>query len=70
MNLEQVREGIVVTVVDLKGGSRVLKKVQAMGIRRGKQVEVLQRFGRALLLKLNSSKLVITRDIAKHIEVT
>ncbi len=69
MNLEQVREGSAVTVVELKGEDSILRKVQAMGIRKGRRLEVVQKLGRTILLKLNNSKLVITKDIAKHIEV-
>ncbi len=69
MNLEQVREGSAVTVVELKGEDSILRKVQAMGIRKGRRLEVVQKLGRTILLKLNHSKLVITKDIAKHIEV-
>ncbi|GBC88928.1 hypothetical protein HRbin13_01061 [bacterium HR13] len=56
-------------IQDLIGKEEVLRRVEAMGLRRGRKVEVLQKVGRVILLKLNNSRLAISRDIAKNIFV-
>ncbi|MGC8852965.1 MAG: FeoA domain-containing protein [Hydrogenobacter sp.] len=40
-----------------------------MGLRRGRSVEVLQKLGRTILLKLNNSRIVISKDVARNIYV-
>ncbi len=69
MKLDQVKEGTVVQITNIEGDDLILRKVEAMGIRKGKNVQVLSKLGRSILLKLNNSKLVITKDIAKYINV-
>ncbi|ADO44718.1 FeoA family protein [Hydrogenobacter thermophilus TK-6] len=69
MNLEEVKVGAEVMIQDLIGKEEVLRRVEAMGLRRGRKVEVLQKVGRVILLKLNNSRLAISRDIAKNIFV-
>lgn len=69
MNLEEVKVGAQVMIQDLIGKEEVLRRVEAMGLRRGRKVEVLQKVGRVILLKLNNSRLAISRDIAKNIFV-
>ncbi|MEZ0361939.1 MAG: FeoA family protein [Hydrogenobacter sp.] len=69
MNLEEVKPGTQVMIQDLVGKQDVLRRVEAMGLRRGKRVEVLQSLGRTILLKLNNSRLVISKDIARNISV-
>lgn len=69
MNLEEVKPGTQVMIQDLVGRQDVLRRIEAMGLRRGKRVEVLQSLGRTILLKLNNSRLVISKDIARNIAV-
>ncbi|RMH79409.1 MAG: ferrous iron transport protein A [Acidobacteria bacterium] len=69
MNLEEVSPGQEVVITELRGKEDILKKVEAMGLRRGKRVHLLQKVGRNLLLKLDNSRVVISRDLARAIEV-
>jgi ferrous iron transport protein A len=69
MNLEDVKVGTKVMIRDLTGKDEVIRRVEAMGLRRGKSVEVLQKLGRTILVKLNNSRIVISKDIAKNISV-
>ncbi len=69
MNLEDVKVGAKVMIRDLKGKEEVIRRVEAMGLRRGRSVEVLQKLGRTILLKLNNSRIVISKDIARNIYV-
>ena len=69
MNLEEVKPGQEVTILELVGKEDILKKVEAMGLRRGRRVSLLQKVGRNLLLKVDNSRVVISKDLAKSIEV-
>ncbi len=69
MNLEEVKPGQEVVILSLNGKEEVLEKVKAMGLRRGRRVSLLQKVGRNLLLKVDNSRIVISRDLAKAIEV-
>ncbi len=69
MNLEEVRPGQEVIILSLNGKEEVLEKVKAMGLRSGRRVSLLQKVGRNLLLKVDNSRIVISRDLAKAIEV-
>lgn len=69
MNLEEVKPGQEVIILSLKGKEEVLEKVKAMGLRSGRRVSLLQKVGRNLLLKVDNSRIVISRDLAKAIEV-
>ena len=69
MKLEDMNEGSSGVVKSLIGDELLMKRLQAMGLRKGKRVEVLKKLGRSILLKVDNSRLVITRDIAKGIEV-
>ncbi len=69
MNLEEVKPGQEVIILSLNGKEEVLEKVKAMGLRSGRRVSLLQKMGRNLLLKVDNSRIVISRDLAKAIEV-
>ncbi len=44
-------------------------RAQSMGLRVGKQVQVLRRNGRMLLLQVGATCLAITDDLARRVEV-
>lgn len=69
MKLVEVKPGQRVFILDLLGKERILEKVQAMGLRKGREVEVLGRLGRNILLKVDNTRIVISKDLAKNIEV-
>ncbi|MEJ5339595.1 MAG: ferrous iron transport protein A [Aquificaceae bacterium] len=69
MNLEEVKPGQEVVILGLSGKEEVLEKVKAMGLRKGRRISLLQKTGRNLLLKVDNSRIVISRDLAKGIEV-
>ncbi|SNZ14473.1 FeoA family protein [Hydrogenobacter hydrogenophilus] len=69
MNLEDAKVGTKVMIRDLTGKDEVVRRVEAMGLRRGKSIEVLQKLGRTILVKLNNSRIVISKDIARNISV-
>jgi len=69
MNLEEVKPGSEVIIQGMESRDEALKRVEAMGLREGKRVEVLQKLGRNILIKLNNSRIVISRDLARRILV-
>lgn len=69
MNLEEVQPGQEVLILGLSGKEEVLQKVQAMGLRKGRKVALLQKVGRNLLLKVDNSRIVISKDLARNIQV-
>ncbi len=46
-----------------------LKKVEAMGLKKGEKVKVLSKVGRNLVISVEGRKMVIDEELAKEIEV-
>lgn len=46
-----------------------VKKIEAMGLRCGEEVSVIHKLGRGIIVKTNNSRIVITKDVAKFVEV-
>ncbi len=71
MNMEALRAGQEFTVKEFRDKENpVFKKLSAMGLKEGSKATLLLRNGRVFLLKLNNSRLIIDRDLAKQIEVS
>jgi len=47
----------------------MVRKLYAMGLKEGKRSKLLLKNGRVYLLRLNNSRLIIDKDLAKFIEV-
>lgn len=69
MKLEEVKPGQEVMILSFSGKEDILEKIQAMGLRKGRRVVLLQKLGRNLLLKVDNSRIVISKELAKNIEV-
>uniref|UniRef100_A0A7V4N3R6 Ferrous iron transport protein A n=1 Tax=Thermodesulfobacterium geofontis TaxID=1295609 RepID=A0A7V4N3R6_9BACT len=69
MLLIDVRCGDKIKIKEILGNEAVLKKIEAMGLRKGDTFEVIQRWGRNLLVRNGNNRLVISSDIAKNIEI-
>jgi ferrous iron transport protein A len=67
--LEKVEVGKKVKVLDIEGKEDSLRKLQAMGIRKGKVLEVVQKLGRSMVVKVDHSKIAISKSLAKKIKV-
>ncbi len=67
--LKELEVGDVAYIVDFSDHNDIAKKIEAMGLRRGKKVVVLQRLGRGILVKTSNSRIVLTSDLAKNIEI-
>ncbi len=66
--LSEARCGDRVKIVEFLGSEEVLKKIEAMGLRKGSDFEVMHIFGRNLLLRNGTNRLVISLDIARNIK--
>jgi len=69
MLLIDVKCGDKVKIKEILGNEVILKKIEAMGLRKGDTFEVIQRWGRNLLVRNGNNRLVISSDIAKNIEI-
>ncbi|ADC88863.1 FeoA family protein [Thermocrinis albus DSM 14484] len=69
MRLEDIPVGAIVRVEGFDGEDAVIRKLEAMGLRKGKEVRILQRVGRVILLRLGNSRLVLSRDVASKVRV-
>jgi Fe2+ transport system protein FeoA len=69
MLLSDVRCGDVIEIKRLLGDEGILKRIEAMGIRVGATFEVVQRFGRNILIKNGTNRIVVSEDIARSVEV-
>ena len=67
--LEKVEVGKRVRVLEMEGDDESIKKLQAMGIREGKVLEVVQKLGRNIVVKVDNFKVVISKCLAKKVKV-
>ncbi len=69
MLLSDSKCGDKIKIINFLGEDSILKKIEAMGLRRGDTFEILRIWGRNFLLKNGMGKLVVSESIAKNIEV-
>ena len=69
VNVKELKVGQAAQIVGFLNRDDAVKKIEAMGLRKGKQIIVLRRLGRGILVKTSNSRIVITSDVAKNIEV-
>ncbi len=70
MDMEALQPGQEFTVKEIRDKDNpVLRKLQAMGLKEGRRAKLLLSNGRVFLLRLNNSRLILDRDLAKFIEV-
>ncbi len=67
--LDRVEVGKKVKVLGFEGKDESTKKLQAMGIWEGKVLQVVQKLGRSIVVKLDHSKIAISKCLAKKIKV-
>ncbi len=71
MSLETLPLGQEFTVKAFKDYSNpVVKKLYAMGLKEGTRSKLLLKNGRVFLIRVNNSRLIIDKDLAKLIEVS
>ena len=69
MTLKDLKVGEVAHIVDFLDDNEAVKKIEAMGLRRGKKITIMQKLGRGIVVKTSNSRIVLTSDVAKNVEV-
>jgi Fe2+ transport system protein FeoA len=69
MTLKEAECGDVVVIKNFSEEEEILKKIAAMGLRKGSQFEVLRKCGRNILIKNGLNRLIISKDLAEKISV-
>lgn len=67
--LKDLKVGDTAQIVDFIIENEPVRKIQAMGLRRGKKVTIMQKLGRGIVVKASNSRIVITVDVARNVEV-
>lgn len=67
--LKDLKVGDAAHIVGFIKDNETAQKIEAMGLRRGKKITIMQKLGRGILVKTSNSRIVITSDVAKNIEV-
>ncbi|MGC8595466.1 MAG: FeoA family protein [Candidatus Kryptoniota bacterium] len=67
--LNDLRVGEVAQITGFSNHGEIYLKIEAMGLRPGRKIKVLQRLGRGILVSTSTSRIVITSDVARSIEV-
>lgn len=67
--LKDLHTGDTAQIVDFFNHDDTAKKIEAMGLRKGKRITVLKKLGRGILVKAGGTRIAITTDVAKNIEV-
>lgn len=56
-------------IADVSGPGALLIKARAIGLRAGRPIEVIARSGRLILALVGHSRIALTLDLARHIQV-
>ena len=71
MGIDSVPLGQEFTIKSIREKDNpIVRKLYAMGLKEGKRTKLLLKNGRVYLLRLNNSRLIIDRDLAKFIEIS
>lgn len=69
MTLNEAQCGDLILIKEIKGDEDILKKIMAMGLRKGSQFEVYRKCGRNLLLRNGTNRFIISNKLAEKIEI-
>ncbi|MGC8872699.1 MAG: FeoA family protein [Caldimicrobium sp.] len=69
MTLKEAACGDVVVIKDFFGDEDIMKRLSAMGLRKGAQFLIEQKCGRNLLLKNGDNRFIISKELAKRVIV-
>ena len=67
--LKDLKIGDTAQIVAFLKQNETVQKIEAMGLRPGKKIKIMQKLGRGILIRTSNSRIVITSDVAKNIEV-
>lgn len=70
MRLTEVRQNKVVKIDKLLNKNNIfIKRIEAMGLKKGERVKVEKKLGRNLIISLEGRKLAIDEKLARETEV-
>jgi len=69
ISLKELEVGQAAQIIGFLNHDDAIKKIEAMGLRKGKRITVLRKLGRGILIRTSNLRIVITSDVAKNIEV-
>lgn len=69
MTLDEVRPGHTVQIVQTDPTFELHAKARAIGLRAGRHAHVMSRNGRMLLVRVGETRITVTSDVARHVEV-
>ncbi len=67
--LKQMNIGATGTVTAIAGDRSTQRKLMALGIKTGSEVELLHHRGRGVVVRSNGTRIAIGEGIAEHVEV-
>ncbi len=67
--IRDLKVGEVAHIIEFLDENEALKKIEAMGLRRGRKITIMQKLGRGIVVKTSNSRIVLTTDVARDIEV-
>ncbi len=70
MNILEAPENKEAVIVEIKKSDNpFLRKIEAMGLKRGEKIKVLSKVGRNIVVQVEGRKLAIDKELAKEIEI-
>lgn len=69
MTLKDTNCGDVVIIKDFLGEEKIIKKLTAMGLRKGSQFSIEQKCGRNLLIRNGQNRLIISKELAEKVVI-
>ncbi len=70
MNILEVKENKEAVIKNIKRKDNpFIRKIEAMGIKKGEKIKVLSKVGRNIVVQVEGRKLAIDEELAKEIEV-
>ncbi len=69
MLLINAKCGDKIEIKEFLGKDAILKKIEAMGLRKGDIFEIVKKWGRNFLLKSGNNRIVLSAEIAKNIKI-
>ncbi len=69
MTLKDASCGDLVVIKDFLGEEEIIKKLSAMGVRKGSQFSIEQKCGRNLLIRNGQNRLIISKELAEKVVV-
>ena len=68
--LNQMNIGATGTVIEIAGDRAMQRKLMALGIKTGCEVEMLHHRGKGVVVRSNGTRIAVGEGIAEHVQVS